>query len=907
MSTEVARHHVLLTARTDQFVRDMTGAQRHFHNVGRTMTTIGRNLARKVTLPIIGVGIAAGKLGMDFETEMQKIVGLVGESQGQVDEWANAILELAPKLGRAPRELAEALYFITSAGIEGAEAMEVLEMSGKAAAAGLGETMVVADLVSSAINAYGKENITAAEATDILVAAVREGKADASEFAGVLGGVLPIAAEMGVTFNETAAAVAAMTRTGTDAATATTQLKNIMIGLLRPSKQAEDALNEMGITSAELREQMGEEGLLPVLMRLKDATNEYGEDLMAQVFPNIRSLMGVLDLMGENMEDNVKIFGELEDATGSLEHAFETVEDTAQHKLNVAIAEMQAGLIELWDVMKDSVIPIIEDLAGGIRNLTEWFRDLDEEQQQNIIRWAGWIAAAGPALWVIGGLAGAISKLIGLFATMGKGAAIAAGKIGLIKGASKVATTAVASDMMAVAGVKGFGGATVAAGGFGAKLLGLAKVGGPIGIFMAAVGAMGYHTIQETKAMRDSMSDTARGMEREVGAAGRRAMTSLQAALVQKEGVERAIMGIVDAASIGAAELERKLADAGYESVEALAQALKDGELTVEEAVAMLVDGVEVEEPLVRKFGSASKQAIMQIADGIADGRFTVQEALEQMIDYVDPDRLPYILAQSGYDGIEELAEAIQSGEVTIQEAIDILFGQMDTGELNQLLKDAGYTSVSDLADAISDPERGLTVTGAFNVLVGHLNTDELNKVMSHTGYESMEAMAQAIERGDLTVQQALNLIIRGLDKTAEARAAGTRTGDAWGRGAESAISRWIRILDRRIAAWLGSVQRDLSSVDPGAGTIGGGFVGFHTGGVFRAPRLGGEGLALLKDRERIIPAGLDKGTQPEQRITNQYTVNLNVDNFFGTDRDYVKLERRLKEVRFAEAQRGAG
>lgn len=34
----------------------------------------------------------------------------------------------------------------------------------------------------------------------------------------------------------------------------------------------------------------------------------------------------------------------------------------------------------------------------------------------------------------------------------------------------------------------------------------------------------------------------------------------------------------------------------------------------------------------------------------------------------------------------------------------------------------------------------------------------------------------------------------------------------------------------------------------------------FHSGGTFRAARPGGEGLAILRDRERIIPAGRDRG-----------------------------------------------
>lgn len=58
----------------------------------------------------------------------------------------------------------------------------------------------------------------------------------------------------------------------------------------------------------------------------------------------------------------------------------------------------------------------------------------------------------------------------------------------------------------------------------------------------------------------------------------------------------------------------------------------------------------------------------------------------------------------------------------------------------------------------------------------------------------------------------------------------------------------------------------------PGLGDLGGGTIGgwalpsiprFHSGGVFRAPRMGGEGLALLKDGETVLP------TRKSQEVPN--------------------------------------
>jgi len=457
-----------------QFEREISGMSGKLRSIGQDMTRIGGNLTRGLTLPIIGAGVAAFKMHKDFEFSMQSIVGLVGVSQSQVDQWSKDLVEMGPKLGKGPKELADALYFVTSAGIEASEALNVVEMSAKASAAGLGETKVIADLVTSAMNAYGAENLSASQATDILVAAVREGKAEASEFAGSLGKVLPIAAELGVEFHEVAAATAAMTRTGTDANTAGTQLRAIMSSLLKPTKQAEEVLDAMGTSSEKLRKKIRDDGLLSTLMELRNLTHEYGEEAMAAVFPNIRALIGMLDLMGANIEDNVKIFNNLTNATGALDHAFKTASETAEFKWQKVLASMQSLMITIGDSVKEAVIPVMEDLVKTIQKVTEWFKRLSPEAKTNIIRFAAYAAALGPIL-LIGG------KLVGMFIGM-------VNTITVLSRALRLAVGFIKLKVAALVGMKAV----------------MALMSGPAGWIMLAVAAIALIGTAWYKASRDS-------------------------------------------------------------------------------------------------------------------------------------------------------------------------------------------------------------------------------------------------------------------------------------------------------------------------------------------------------------------------------------------------------------------
>ena len=361
-------------------------------SLGFRAQTVGRIFTKKFALPIVGaVGLGITSFAR-FEQQLAKIEGLVGISGGAIDQFSASIREISASTGRAPQELAEAMFFITSAGLRGAVAMDTLNAAAKGAAIGLGQAKVVADAATSAVNAYGAENLSAMEATDILTAAVREGKVEADRLAPAIGKAIPVASAMGIQFHEVAAAISAMTRTGTDARTAAIQLRQIMQSLLDPSRQTEKALLGMGIAQGELADQARERGLLSVLIRLRDLAEE-NEEAFADVFPNIRALAGALDITGANLEENTRIFEALANATGDTDVAFQKVEKTLAFRLSKATAEFKVALVELGQAFAP-LVELATGLIGVFSDIVKFFANNDLGKTIVIIT----LATAGAAL-----------------------------------------------------------------------------------------------------------------------------------------------------------------------------------------------------------------------------------------------------------------------------------------------------------------------------------------------------------------------------------------------------------------------------------------------------------------------------------------------------------------------------
>lgn len=412
---DVGRMVATLGLNTAPFVAGAKGAAATLQRLNVGMMMAGRAMTRFISLPMAIAGGAAVSMQKDFESSMTKIISLVGVARGTVEEWAESVKEIAVTTGRGPEELADALFFIASAGIRGQEALNVLEMSAKGAAVGLGETKVIADLVTSAMNAYGKENLSAAQAVDVLVAAVREGKAEADELAGAMGMTLPIASEYNVSFAQVGATFAAMTRTGTNARIAATQLRAILAEMAAPAEETKSALAAVGYSTEQFRKAVEEKGLIGALLELKAATAGT-EEGMAAIFGNIRALMGVLDVLGKNLESNVKIFESLEGATGSLEAAFLEAAKTTEFKLNVAAAALRVLFIDIGESISGPLITALSGLIGKVENLIEWFNKFNDAQKLTILRMAGLTAAMGPVLVLLSRIGQIVST--GIFAPL---------------------------------------------------------------------------------------------------------------------------------------------------------------------------------------------------------------------------------------------------------------------------------------------------------------------------------------------------------------------------------------------------------------------------------------------------------------------------------------------------------
>ena len=332
--------------------KGLEGAQRALASFQNFAVDVGRVAAAAIT----AVGVASVREAAAFESTFAKIQGLVGLTTDEIDELEAAARRLGPQFGRSANEAGQALFFITSSGLRGADAIDVLEASLKGAAVGLGDMSSIANAATAAMNTYGPSVISGTEAVDALAEAVRLGQFAPEELASALGRVIPISAELGISLQETLGVIAGLTRGGLNASEAVTGVRGAFQAFLKPSGEANDMLEKFGMSAEGVRQSLREKGFLATVVEMREAFGD-NEDAITRVFGSIEGLNAVLALTGPNLQTNTDIISQMTDNVGVLDDAMALVSETAQYRFDVAMATAKDSLIDIGGALLESLLP----------------------------------------------------------------------------------------------------------------------------------------------------------------------------------------------------------------------------------------------------------------------------------------------------------------------------------------------------------------------------------------------------------------------------------------------------------------------------------------------------------------------------------------------------------------------
>lgn len=345
----------------------------------------GGNAISELESIIAGAGIVMGlkKIGeafldcsnsaAQFEASIAKVSTIADTSQVSLSTIESDIMALSRSTGQGAGDLTEATYQAISASVDTAYAVKFVDEANKLAVGGFTQQATAADVLTTAINAYGLAVSEATQVSDMLITTQNLGKTTVDELAQNMGRVIPLAAAYNVEMDNLSTGYAILTKNGIATAESTTYLKSM--------------LNELGDTGSAvagvLQEQTGQSfaQLTESGYSLGDVLTVIGDSVNGDTtaFNNLwgsqEAGIGALALFNAGAAEFNSTLGKMQDSAGATEKAYMTMTNTTEH----AQKRMQNAFSNLGITIGSQLNPVISDLYNGVADVVDGFSEFTDE------------------------------------------------------------------------------------------------------------------------------------------------------------------------------------------------------------------------------------------------------------------------------------------------------------------------------------------------------------------------------------------------------------------------------------------------------------------------------------------------------------------------------------------------
>lgn len=341
--------------------------------------SLGSALVGGLTKVVAAAGI--GKMlqsaftgGTAFESAMAKVGTIADTTKVPLESLSSQVLQVSGDMHIGANEIAEAAYQAISAGQDTGNAVAFAGQASMLATAGFTSTTSAVDILTTALNAYGKGADEAGHVSDVLLTTQNLGKTSVDELAGSMGRVIPLAAAYNVSMENLSSGLAIMTANGIATAEASTYTKAM--------------LNELGDTGSSvgkiLKQQTGKsfselnadgKSLGDVLQVLYDSVGGNATKF-AGLWSSVEAGTGALSLASSGADKFNGVLQQMQADSGATQTAYDTMTNTMAYKLDGVITNAQNLGTALFDAVSGRLGEGVA-LAGG------YLQTLSESVQQN--------------------------------------------------------------------------------------------------------------------------------------------------------------------------------------------------------------------------------------------------------------------------------------------------------------------------------------------------------------------------------------------------------------------------------------------------------------------------------------------------------------------------------------------
>jgi len=426
---------------------ELSGLAKSVSKTGTKLKSAGSSMTKNITAPLVAIGAAAGKFGIEFENSMTQSLSIMGDVSNKMrTQMENTARGVALSTDKSAKEAADSYYYLASAGMDAAEAMEALPKVAQFATAGNFDMATATDLLTDAQSALGLAADDTAEhienmqrVSDVLTQAQNMANASTQQFSEALTN--EAAASLKATnksIEEGVAVLSVFADQGKKGSEAGNTLARTLTYLQDAQGKNTDTWQELNMSIYDSEGNMKNMADIVEMLekRMAGLSSQEQTALLKRLGFNAETQKTINLLMGTS--DQIRNYQtELENAGGATEEIANKQMKSMRKQLGLLKDGLIDAALSIYDMLEPAIstvlLPILQALVGGIQKVAAWFGNLPESVQAVIGVFGMLAAAIGPVLVVVGSIMTAIAPLIPTITAVGSAIlALGAGPLTLI-------------------------------------------------------------------------------------------------------------------------------------------------------------------------------------------------------------------------------------------------------------------------------------------------------------------------------------------------------------------------------------------------------------------------------------------------------------------------------------------
>lgn len=326
----------------------------------------------KIGAAAMAVGAVAVKAFAEFDTSMSNVKAATGESGAGLQKLRDLAMEMGAATAFSAKEAADGIDNLARAGVSTADILGGgLKGSLDLAAAGQMEVADAAEISAIAMTQFGLAGKEVPHVADLLAAAAGKAMGEVSDFGAALGQSGLVAAQFGLSIEETVGGLAAFAQAGLMGSDAGTSLKAMLIALANPAGKTAKTMEELGINVYDAQGNfIGLEGLAGELRdKLGGLSQETRNQALAQIFGN--DAIRAANILYENGSEGIAEWIAKVDDSGYAAEQAAIKQDNLAGDLEKLGGAWDTLMISMGDAASGPLRGVVQALDEFISSLAE--------------------------------------------------------------------------------------------------------------------------------------------------------------------------------------------------------------------------------------------------------------------------------------------------------------------------------------------------------------------------------------------------------------------------------------------------------------------------------------------------------------------------------------------------------